>query len=224
MSDLYSRNYSGRGGGRWNGGGQGTPSDRADTRPTRPTDAKAMPVPPPAYSGTLYISAKNTDAENNKNSKSEPTVAARRREINTSADREGNVRTVRYNGEPYFPDQTGLYDRDQSSYQNGGSYRDDNYGKGGHPDLGGGDSLRFRRGPRGPIVGDRSDIDYYDSPRTTSANPLGALLPFDIPSPEDIILIALIITLISARASGDFSDDILIIILGVLLLTGRQKD
>lgn len=179
---MYSRNFSRRG--RDFNAGTGYDKSESIARPNF-----QEPVPPPSYSGTLYISAREG---RNKKEKNEIHT-----EVSHQSNRptDGEVRTVTYNGEPYIPDEIGIYPAD-----------DERYGRGGLPQIGS-DRLRFRKSDSDHKE-DRGIFDFQSF--IEQAPPI-----------DDIILTALIIILLGEKSSGKSCDELLLIILGILLLSGR---
>lgn len=179
---MYSRNFSRRG--RDFNSGTGYEKSESTARPNF-----QEPVPPPSYSGTLYISAR--EGRNTKEKNEIHTEVAHK--PNRSAD--GEVRTVMYNGEPYVPDEIGIYPED-----------DERFGRGGLPQIGS-DRLRFKK----PDTEHSDNKEIFDFKSFNEQAP-----PID-----DIILTALIIILLGEKSSGKSCDELLLIILGILLLSGR---
>ncbi len=180
---MYSRNFSRRG--RDFNSGAGYEKSETIARPNF-----QEPVPPPSYSGTLYISAR--EGRNTKERKEIHTEVAHQ----TNRPVDGEVRTVMYNGEPYVPDEIGIYPED-----------DERYGRGGLPQIGS-DRPKFKK----PNTERKDNKGIFDFQSFIEQAP-----PID-----DIILIALIIILLGEKSSGKSCDELLLIILGILLLSGRS--
>lgn len=233
---MYSRNYKGRN--VRNVSGTGASSNYGNTGRRPVNDPSDRVIVPPSYGGTLYISAV---PQSSGNTEKKPETDIRENPVKKDAGSSENgmtadgYRTVMYNGEPYVPDEIGI----QSSRN-----KSNVMGRGGHPTLDGGGELRFK-GVSGRRAGDKSIRDtgagnnvragsralqgFFPESETgdcalcDSGMNLKSFLE-RMPPIDDIILIALIIALLGGRGEDAATDDVLIMILAVLLLFGKEKE